>query len=179
MDFAGKTFVFDSDVFIHFLKANKLLELGKIYPNNQKIILDIVTSELRRRHSTNQALQQVLTFKILEEIKFPNESQMIKEYARLQKMSPAVGKGEAACLAYCKYTSNVVASSNLKDIEKYCSDNSISYLTTMDLICQAHSQNLWTEADCDYFIYEVKSKGSKLPVDNLNEFFERKEKLLK
>lgn len=76
-------------------------------------------------------------------------------------------KGESACMAYCKYNKDVIGSSNLKDITKYCQDNEITYLTTMDFINTAFENKMLTEAECDEFIYDVSSKGSRLPCSTL------------
>jgi hypothetical protein len=82
-----------------------------------------------------------------------------------------LGKGESACLAFAKYTSNIVASSNLKDIQNYCIENKIDYLTTMDFLEYAHQNKILSEADCDYFIYNVKSKDSRLPYNSMKEYY--------
>jgi len=93
---------------------------------------------------------------------------VLAEYARLKKL--LLGPGESACLAYCKFHGDAIASSNLKDIKAYCLENNIQYLTTMDFVYEAYSKELLTEADCDFFIYNVKSKGSKLPCDTIKEY---------
>ncbi len=46
-------------------------------------------------------------------------------------------KGESACMAYCRYTSNIIGSSNLRDIKKYCNNHKIVYLTTIDFLYYA------------------------------------------
>lgn len=43
-------------------------------------------------------------------------------------------------------------------------------LTTLDLLNRAYEKNLLDEGECDYFIYNVKSKGSRLPVNSIKEF---------
>lgn len=43
----------------------------------------------------------------------------------------------------------------------------------MDFIHQAYIDELMDEAECDYFIYNVKSKGSKLPVDSIKEYIQK------
>jgi hypothetical protein len=56
------------------------------------------------------------------------------EFMQLEKK---FGIGESLAMVYCKYNHNVLASSNLKDIKKYCTDNGITYVTTMDLLHRA------------------------------------------
>lgn len=92
---------------------------------------------------------------------------VLKEFAFLKKR---FGIGESACMAYCKYNKDVLASSNLKDIKTYCKNNKIQYLTTMDFINSAYEQKMLDESECDYFIYNVKSKGSILPCNTIKEY---------
>lgn len=155
-----KAIVFDADVLIHFDKAERLNQLQHIFPNNRKIILDKVVSELR-----NPRLQQALhylvsVFKAVEVLPFPNDSRMKLEYALLSKTR---GAGESACMAYCRFSHDIIASSNLSDIKAYCEKNGIAYLTTMDFVYEAYVSGLWGEEECDDFIRTVLRKGSKLP----------------
>lgn len=53
----------------------------------------------------------------------------MKEFFLLQR---TLGKGESACMIYCRDNRDVLGSSNLKDIKEYCSKNNITYLTTLD-----------------------------------------------
>lgn len=82
------------------------------------------------------------------------------EYAMLTN---TFGRGESACMAYCKYTNNVIGSSNLKDIKTYCTENKITFLTTLDFLYYAYTKNIMSEKECDNFIDDVIAKGSKLP----------------
>ena len=77
-------------------------------------------------------------------------------------------------MAYCRFHNDVLASSNLRDIKRYCEENGIQYLTTMDLLSTAYQKGILDEAECDLFIYLVKSGGSKLPYNSIKEFLESK-----
>ena len=82
------------------------------------------------------------------------------EYFRLLENK---GKGESACLAYCRYTNNVIGSSNLRDTSDYCNRYGIVYLTTIDFLYYAVSRNLMNSDEAVGFIAEVRNKGSILP----------------
>lgn len=41
--------------------------------------------------------------------------------------------GGSASMAYCKFNSDVLSSSNLKDIEQYCKDNEINSIKVESL----------------------------------------------
>ena len=103
----------------------------------------------------------------IKEINFQGNKQVIMEYARLIK---TFGKGESACMAYCKFNKDILASSNLKDISIYCEENEITYLTTMDFLAEALNKKQLTEQECNDFIRNVKAVGSKLPVNSIADY---------
>ena len=59
---------------------------------------------------------------------------------------------------------DVLGSSNLRDIKEYCEKNQITYLTTIDFLYYAYVHKKMTEKECQHFISDVNSKGSRLPV---------------
>ena len=73
-------------------------------------------------------------------------------------------------MAYCRFNKDILASSNLKDITKYCEDNGLVYLTTMDFLAEALRAKQLTEQECNDFIKNVKAVGSKLPVNRIDEY---------
>ena len=58
---------------------------------------------------------------------------------------------------------NLIGSSNLRDIRAYCEEKQITYLTTIDFLWYAWKKGMLTPAEISAFIAEVKQKGSKLP----------------
>lgn len=84
----------------------------------------------------------------------------MKEFFSLQQN---LGRGESACMVYCKYNQDVLGSSNLRDIKGYCAQNGIAYLTTIDFLYYAYCKGKMTEQECREFIETVRSKGSVLP----------------
>ncbi|MCF8363449.1 MAG: hypothetical protein K9G70_12595 [Prolixibacteraceae bacterium] len=165
----NKKILLDADVIIHFCKANSIGILPTIYPNKY-FIPDIVYREaLSVLYKTE--IDNLLNFKMVEELQIKTEMPVYREYIQLIKQ---FGKGESACMAYCKFHKDVIGSSNLKDITRYCHDNDIVYLTTMDFLVAAFETGVIDEAACDLFINEVKSKNSKLPVNTIREYLYRK-----
>ena len=73
-------------------------------------------------------------------------------------------------MAFLRFNDHVLASSNLKDIKKYCEANDITFLTTMDLLCEALRTSILTEEECNLFIEKVLTKGSKLPCRIISEY---------
>ena len=165
----------DCDVIIHFTKAGKQLLLPKIFPN-RFVILDKVKAELDKRKKGMVALDNFIEWSKIQVIAFPKDVAVMKEYAILKQ---TMGDGEAACMAVAKHTKDYIASSNLKDIKKYCETNGIIYLTTMDILLEAYHAEILTESECDAFIKEVKAKDSKLinGVDSIVEYQNKYKKL--
>lgn len=150
----------DADVIIHFIKGDRISILIELYAQ-RLIILDRVDEELRKNKSVDVILENMIRLKSLSIIPFPSNDMIVfKEYARLIKTK---GKGESACLAYCRFHPHIIASSNLRDIRRYCEEHEVAYITTMDILCIALNRKLLTETECDNFIRKVRESNSKLP----------------
>ena len=153
----------DADVIIHFSKGGLLSLLPQIFPEYEYIVLDKVYNELSS--VKNQLDNQIQFFGNITMVEFTPTAEIMREYAVLKSK---FGDGESACMAYCRYTANIIGSSNLRDIRNYCTDYGITYLTTLDFLYYAWHRGLLTEKDCEDFIQDVTSKGSHLPkIDNI------------
>ena len=150
--------VLDADVIIHFSKGGLLSLLPQIFPEYEYIVLDKVYDELSsvRRQLDNQ----IALIGNIKKVEFAPTIEILREYVALKSR---FGDGESACMAYCRYTANIIGSSNLRDIKDYCTNHQITYLTTLDLLYYAWRRGLLTEKDCEDFIQDVTSKGSRLP----------------
>lgn len=158
-----KIILIDADVIIHLIKAGQLSLLKELYPS-RVYALDMVMEELKSINATQ--LTMILGLEIFQQMPFPTSNpEMFREYVRLKKAGK--GKGESACMAVCRYQKDIIASNNLKDIGAYCQEFQIQYLTTMDILAIGYKKNKLTQADADYAIYLIKSRGGKLP--NYNE----------
>lgn len=164
-----KLILLDTDVISHFISGGQFALLPAIF-KNKKVLLDIVADELRASKKFKAYIENAISFGFIKEINFQGDKQITIEYAKLIK---TFGKGESACMAYCKFNKDILASSNLKDITKYCEDNCITYLTTMDFLIEALNAKQLTEQECNNFIREVKAAGSKLPVDLVTDYMKK------
>lgn len=165
--------VLDSDVVIHFIKGEQFPMIHQIFPDYQFAILDIVLNkELRKRELTRNYLDQYFHFfkERIEVIVWNPDYEVASEFATLLNR---FNMGESACMVYCKYNEDVIASSNLKDITDYCFENKITWITTMDLLWEAFTTKLLSETECDEFIKKVLENGSKLPVCRISDFTPR------
>lgn len=164
-----KIILIDADVVSHFITGGAIIQLPSIFPYKIKV-LDKVYAELSRFPKKKTEIDNLINFKLLEILPFPEENEIIKrEYLYIKKIM-FKGDGESACLAVVRNTKDILASSNLKDIASYCKMHSIEYLTTMDFLCEAKKEGILSEADCDSFIAKVKAAGSKLPVNKMAEY---------
>ncbi len=167
---ANKTkIVLDADVIIHFIKAGQFSLLLDIFPEYQYLILDVVYNEVTKHRETKTQIDNTLQFfsSRISNIKFAPKGESIREYARLLR---SLGRGESACMVYCLDNHDVLGSSNLRDLKQYCSENGITYLTTLDFLYYAYIRKKITKEECDAFIEEVISKDSKLPRIDISQY---------
>lgn len=107
-----KRVVLDADVIIHFAKGDMLSILPTILSECEHIILDKVYEEIKY-DIKKQLDKQIYLLKNIEIVKFNPSEEQLREYAILSK---TFGKGESACMAYCRYNKDIVGSSNLSYI---------------------------------------------------------------
>ena len=157
--------ILDADVLIHFSKAGKLSLLPTILPEYDHTILSAVYEETLSIRT--QIDNQINFLKNMEVLPFNPTGQMRLEYASLRSK---YGKGESACMAFCRFTNNVIGSSNLRDIKEYCAAQQITYLTTLDFLYYAYIGGKMSKDECDGFILEVNAKGSKLPTIDISQY---------
>lgn len=156
--------VLDADVIIHFAKGGRLAMLPKILPEFKFLVLDVVKREIPMLllAELNRIIERD---KSIQEEAFGKTAGEIKEFARLTASNGmALGKGESACMVYCRYHHDVVGSSNIKDITNYCQQFGITYLTTNDLLYYAIQRGLLSKQEAADFIADVRKKGSYPPV---------------
>lgn len=157
--------VLDADVMLHFAKAGRLSMLPEILPEYEHVVLSTVFDEIGSIQ--NQVDNQIMFLKNISKETFNPTGEMLVEYARLLQ---TFGKGESACMAYCRFTHNVIGSSNLKDIKEYCKKQQITYLTTMDFLYYAMKRGKMSVEECERFVNDVVAKGSKLPAVDFEKY---------
>jgi hypothetical protein len=118
-------------------------------------MLDVVLDELNGNRTIRDNLYNILTFSGIKELVFPTTSnpKLFQEFISLKKVIQ--GDGERACLVYCKHHSEIIASSNTKDIKPYCEENNMAYLTTLDIFCIAIAKSLLTDIEVNQFIKKI------------------------
>ena len=151
--------VLDADVIIHFAKGEMLSLLPSFLPEYEFVVLDIVKKEVMKPTLT-QLENQMNYLKNIKEVTFGETAEEKKEFFRLAK---TLGRGESACMVYCRYNYNVVGSSNLRDIADYCNQWKITYLTTLDFLYFGIKKEVITLQDAYDFIERVTAAGSILP----------------
>ena len=153
--------VLDADVIIHFAKGGLLNVLPSILPEYEFVVLDKVLEEVHKPALT-QLQNQMLFLKNIREVKFGMSVEERREYARLVSQL-CLGKGESACMAYCRFNHDVVGSSNLRDIADYCKENKIVYLTTLDFLYYGIQRSVFSKEAAVEFIKLVNSQNSRVP----------------
>lgn len=104
--------VLDADVIIHFSKGGYLHILPSIFKNYAFTVLDYVYDELSQ-DTRNQLNNQIKQLKNITVLSFNPSGEMLKEYANLKRN---MGKGESACITYCKFNRDVIGSNILQPL---------------------------------------------------------------
>jgi hypothetical protein len=165
----SRIILIDADVVSHFICAGELITLPSIF-SNQIHILDKVYDELKRFRKRKTEVDNLLRFKLITKIPFPEKNQHIKkEYAHIKKIMLR-GDGESACMAVCKFDNYILASSNLSDINNYCKTHSLDYLTTMDFLCEALKKGIFDIQRCNDFITRVLKEKGRLPEKKMENY---------
>lgn len=159
--------VLDADVIIHFIKGGQFSLLLNIFPEYEYLILDVVYNEVTvNRGSKTQIDNTLLHFSNrISKITFAPQGESRLEYAKLLS---TLGRGESACMVFCRDNNDVLGSSNLRDIKEYCERNQITYLTTLDFLYYAYIRKMLTKDECDTFIRDVVANGSRLPMTDIS-----------
>lgn len=171
MERTEKFILLDADVLIHLTKGGRINLLHDLFAQ-RLLVLGEVLQELNIYPEAKQQTNNMILFNRIEQYEIPKDiiQKVYSEYAKIRKHTPSANAGEAYCMAVAKHDNKIVASSNLRDIKNYCMENSIEYITTMDILLLAYEKGLMDEAECDYCIYNIKSRGSRLPFDRIRDF---------
>lgn len=167
---AAKTkIVLDADVIIHFIKGGMFSLLLEIFPEYEYLILDVVYKEISVNPASKTQIDNTLQFLShrISQVKFEPKGESRLEYA---KLISTLGRGESACMVFCRDNHDVLGSSNLRDIKEYCRKNLITYLTTLDFLYYAYLRKKLTAEECSRFIKEVNDKGSRLPIVDITSY---------
>jgi len=162
--------IIDADVLIHFYKADSLSILHTIFPTYEYVVLSIILDEEITGKTLTAIKNHLFFLKNIKVEKWNPSGEILREYVSLHCN---YGKGESACMAYCKFNKHVIASSNIKDIKAYCEMNDITYITTLDFLYEAYRKSILTEEECDIFITKVREKGSNLPDIKIKDYRNR------
>lgn len=164
----------DSDVISHFIVTCEIIYLPKIVAPYEIVILDNVYIEATKISMRKLQVDNWIRLNCISIIPFPTDQDIKKEYFKIKKNNPLIGDGERACMAVAKYHKDIIASSNFKDIAKYCAENKIDYLGTLDLLVLAIEKDIFDEARCDAFIANAISiNNARFPVNQIVDYIHR------
>jgi predicted nucleic acid-binding protein len=81
-----------------------------------------------------------------------------------------IGKGEAAAIALTKIRGGIIASNNLRDIQKYVEEYKLEHITTGDILCEALEQGIMTEEEGNIIWANMLDKRRMLPSSTFTKF---------
>ena len=164
----SKLVLLDADDIIHFSKGDKLGLIPQIVEPHQLCILETVYEEIHNPQLRKE-IDNLVRFQLISDAEINDNDDIYLEAIKLMG-KPEMDSGEAACLAYARFTDKIIASSNLSDITKYCGQHDITYLTTLDLLAIAKKRNLLSSKECNNFINIVRKKNSNIPLVEINHY---------
>ncbi|MCE5224743.1 MAG: hypothetical protein LLG05_02685 [Porphyromonadaceae bacterium] len=160
MERKTKIILLDSDVISHFIANDALADLPLILAPHICVVLDYVYKEIARHSFRKDLLDALISDKRIEMMDFPLDDEAVKrEFALIKKRNYLIGDGERACMAVARFSRDVVASSNFRDIAPYCKTNDIDYLGTLDILAIAVKKELYDECKCDLFMTNARDKN--------------------
>jgi hypothetical protein len=164
---AKKKILVDADVIRHLFSADKLSLLSELF-NGRTYVVDYVAEELRSIAPLQMKI--IVGLGILQEMKFPtNDIKILGEYSSLIKKQ-FKGRGESACMAISRFSNDIIASNNTRDIVDYCQKHSIQYLTTLDIFSIAYLTKKMDLSDVDHCIYKIKAKSGLSKFDRIEDY---------
>lgn len=168
---AGKYIIVDTNIIINFSKAKRLQDLIKIFHPLPIKILDMVVEELQDYKGNRKEVDDLISSGSIQVIKLSDlPPSVTEEYLQIKKLQMK-GKGESACLAAARICREMIlASSDFKDVSRYCDFHKIDFLGTMDFLCKAKKDKIFTEEECDIFLEMAIKKRANLPVMKMANF---------
>lgn len=172
-------YVFDNDCLSSFLWVKRTDILNVLFPGLVKVP-DLVVHELSYLGTTKRAWVYDLLLHEIREGKFevlslPAASPAGKEFTRLicGGQGKAMGRGEAAVLAWVKHNGGTVASNNLADVANYCHAHGLNFICTDDILCKACLEGVFAEKEGNLLWEEMKHYRRKLPEYDFSEALRR------
>lgn len=171
----NKVIFVDADVISHFIATGHIDTLTMILAPHAVYVVDYVYKEATWHPTDPQRKEKVdawMTNCKVTLIGFPYMNDNIKkEFFRLKKENPILGKGERACMSMTRFGHEVVASSNFRDVADYCDSFGIEYIGTLDILTIALNKGIYTQEDCNKFITDAISLNkARFPVRDITNY---------
>lgn len=170
---------FDNDCLASFLWVKKPDLLVRLF-GGKILVPDQVWNELSHLNGTSyrwvfQLLKHQIDSGNYHLFQIPAIGQIAAEYFSLIKgaRGKALGSGEAAVLAYVRFSGGTVASNNLRDVLDYCNRYGLELISTDDILCIAVTKGILVEGECENLWQEMKARHRKLPPYNFAEALRR------
>ena len=166
-------YFFDTDCISAFLWVRNESILSKLYPG--RIILpQQVYDEISKVPPLIRRVEQMKNAGDLVVKSIMANTEEYKEYCKLAVSPPAgemiIGRGEAAAIVMAKSNNGVLASNNLRDINRYVEEFQLKHITTGDILVEALKQGIITESEGNTLWANMLLKKRMLPTPTFTDY---------
>lgn len=171
----AKVILVDADVISHFVATGHIFELNDILSPHYLYVVDNVYKEASYHpfdENRKDKMDNWLANSNAQRINFPQHNpNIVNEFYRLRHSNNLLGNGECACMSMARFGQEVIASSNFRDVARYCDANDIEYIGVMDILVIALNKKFWDVNQCNAFIKDAVDKNdARFPVSDIKKY---------
>lgn len=174
------TLFFDTDCLCAFLWVQNESLLSQLYPGKIVVPKPVYTELCRPNTPHLKARVDALVAKgqvTIQEIDVTSEE--YQTYYQLTEAPEAghkiIGNGEAASISLAKHNGGIVASNNLRDIQVYITEFGLKHTTTSDILVDAYTRRIITEAEGNQIWAQMIAKRRRLGAASFTDYLKLKD----
>lgn len=161
-----KNVFFDTDGISTFMWIKKVNIIEELFGGNivfPKEVYDELSNPVtpHLKAGADALIQKGMA--IVEPIEYGSTAFYVYRMISQDTDGPMIGKGEAAAIALAYTNGGIMASNNMRDIDRYIKKYKLVNLTTIDILKLAEEKEIICELEAESIWREMKSHGRKLP----------------
>lgn len=166
---------FDADCISCFMCVNSEHLLSELYVNQVKIPSQVYDELSRVPRFKPRLDRMIVDHEVMIESMLAGTEEAFDYEEFISFPRPGfklLGNGESACIAMAKNRGGIVASNNLKDIDRYIRQYGLNLLTTADIIAHAYKTGSIEKQKADTMWQDMHAQNRKLPTNTFDRYIE-------